>query len=76
MSAAITTTATSLPAQALEVLSALQVAEAASTAIEPPNNVDITTDVDNSQVTITVTLPVTFSASGTGIKFTATDYLV
>jgi hypothetical protein len=76
MSAAITTTATNLPAQALEVLSALQVAEAASTLVEKPNNVDITTDVDNAQVTISVTLPVAFSASGTGIKFTATDYLV
>jgi hypothetical protein len=76
MSAAITTTATNLPAQALEVLSALQVAEAASTLVEKPNKVDITTDVDNSEITISVTLPVTITGSGTGIKFTATDYLV
>lgn len=76
MSAAITTTATNLPAQALEVLSALQLAEAASTLAEKPNNVDITTDVENAQVTISLTIPVTFTASGTGIKFAAQDYLV
>jgi hypothetical protein len=76
MSAPITTTATSLPGQLLEVAAALQNAEKASTLTEQPDNISITPDTDNGTISISVSLPVELSAGVNKVSYTATDYLV
>lgn len=76
MSTPVTTTATSLPGQLLEVAVALQAAEKASLLAEIPDNISITPDTDNGTISISVSLPVALSAGVNKVSYTATDYLV
>ena len=73
MAAAITTTATTLEGQAIEVLGKMQEAEAADPAAD--NRVQINPDTENGQITATVVLPITFSVSGGSISQTVQEYL-
>ena len=75
MSSPITSTATTLPAQMLEVAQSLSNAEKAIAEDVRPNNITIGYDDEGSEVTITVTLPVTATVSGDSVTFAATDYL-
>jgi hypothetical protein len=75
MSSAITTTATTLPGQFLEIARELQEAELSIAEGLRPNNIQITTDVENLTVTITSTLPISFGGTGGAMSFTANDYL-
>ena len=76
MAAAITTSATSIEGQALEVARELQVLEAAqSTADVPLNNVQIDTDIESGLVSITMTLPTALSGTGGAFTLSASEYL-
>lgn len=76
MAAAIVTVSTTLEGQALEVFAALQSAEQASTADNPPNNVQLTIDTDDNQASLTATLPVGVSNNAGKLEVTATEYIV
>lgn len=71
----ITTTATSLEAQLLEVAGAMQEAELALPEAERPDNVSIIPDVENGSISVSVTLAATFAATGGELTFTTTEYL-
>lgn len=75
MAASRTTVATTLEAQMLEVASAMQIAELADTT-NNPNNVQVTPDFEAGTVSITATLPATFSLNTDGsLKVIPTVYL-
>jgi hypothetical protein len=74
MSVPVTTTATHLPGQLLEVARELDNAEKALTV--PLTNITIAVDTDNNQITISATLPVIAAGTGGQVAYTATDYLV
>lgn len=76
MAAAITTTATNLVAQMLEVAGALQSAELAIPVETRPDNISFTPDTEGGTITISATIPCTFSSAGGAISFTAVDYLL
>lgn len=76
MAASITTTATTLVAQTLEVAGALQLAELALPVETRPDNISIIPDPEGSTISISMTIPVTFSSAGGTVSFTAVDYLV
>ncbi|MFG6101670.1 hypothetical protein U2F10_05420 [Leptothoe sp. EHU-05/26/07-4] len=72
----MTTSATSIEGQALEVARELQVLEAAqSTADVPLNNVQIDTDIESGLVSITMTLPTALSGTGGAFTLSASEYL-
>ena len=76
MAAAIVTAGTTLEAQALEVATALNELERdQSTDLEPLNNVAVDLDAENSIATITISLPVTITATASGFAVAATPYL-
>ena len=76
MAAAVTTSATSIEGQALEIARELQNLEAAqSTADIPLNNVQIDTDIENGLVSITMSLPVALSGTGGAVTLSASEYL-
>lgn len=76
MAAAVTTSASSVEGQFLEVARQIQTLEAAqSTADIPLNNLQIDTDIENNQVTVTATIPVALSGSGGALTLTASEYL-
>lgn len=75
MAAAITTTATTLEAQLLEVAGALQEGELALPEENRPDNVQIAPDPESGTVTISATLNVDFSATAGALTFTAVPYL-
>lgn len=76
MAAAVTTSATSLEGQVMEVAIALQKAEvAASTADITYDNVDFTYDADDGNVSISVTLPVSLVLNAGKAELSATAYL-
>ncbi len=77
MSAAITTTATTLAGQFIEVASALQAAEIAALAADPnaANNVNITSDSDDGQIVVNATIPASLSSSGGNFALTPDDYV-
>lgn len=75
MAAAITTQATTLEAQFVEVAVALQNAEAALNTTPPTNRITIAPGIEAGTTTITATLPTTLSSSATGqLVLTATPY--
>jgi hypothetical protein len=76
MAASITTTATNLVAQVLEVAGALQSAELALPVETRPDNISITPDAEGGTISISMSIPVTFSSAGGSVQFTAVDYLV
>ncbi len=76
MAAAITTTATTLEGQALEIALAIQAAEATQSTDEIPlNNITITPDTEASTVAVALTLPTTLSGAAGAITYTADEYL-
>ncbi len=77
MSAAITTTASTLSEQFIEVASALQAAEVAALAADEnaANNINITADSDDGTITVTATLPASLSGSGGNFALTPDDYV-
>lgn len=76
MAAPITTTATNLVAQLLEVAGAVQAAELAIPEETRPDNISFTPDTEGGTISISVSLPVTFSSAGGKISYTAVDYLI
>jgi len=76
MAAAIVTAGTSLEAQALEIATALNTLERdQSTETETLNNVQVDLDAENGIVAISITMPVTVSATAAGFAVAATPYL-
>jgi hypothetical protein len=75
MAAAITTTATTLEGQLLEVAGAMQAAELAVPEETRPDNVQILPDAESGTITVSVNMEAAFSASGGEISFTAVPYL-
>lgn len=80
MAASITTAATTLPQQALEVAHALFEAESAGLALATPDlttrRVAITPNLAAGTVSITMTLPITSSGDADGgVSFDIPDYL-
>jgi hypothetical protein len=76
MAAAVTTAATTLEAQALEVATALgELEKDQSTDLAPLNNVTIDTDLENNLVNITISLPVAITTTATGFSVAAEVYL-
>jgi hydroxymethylglutaryl-CoA reductase len=77
MAAAVTTTATTLEAQLVEVAQSIQDAEAAATAADAnfESLLTIAADPEEGSITITVTLPATVAGSGGNLTFTPTEYL-
>jgi hypothetical protein len=76
MAAPITTTATNLVAQMLEVAGAVQSAELALPEETRPDNISFTPDTEAGTIAISISLPVTFSSAAGKISYTAVDYLV
>lgn len=74
MAAPITSTATNLVAQLLEVAGAVQSAELAIPVETRPDNISLTPDTESNTITISATIPVTFASTGGAISFTAVDY--
>lgn len=84
-SVAIATKSATLPAQLYEVAAAVQAAELAANAnpintanplFEALNNVTIDTDFEAGTVSVTATLPMVPSISGSGaITLTVSDYI-
>ncbi|PZO33977.1 MAG: hypothetical protein DCF17_21245 [Shackletoniella antarctica] len=76
MAAAVTTAATTLEAQALEVATALgELEKDQSTDLAPLNNVTIDTDLENNLVNITISLPVAITTTAAGFSVAAEVYL-
>jgi hypothetical protein len=76
MAAAVTTAATMLEAQTLEIATALgELEKAQSTDLAPLSNVTIDTDLENNLVNITISLPVAITTTATGFSVAATAYL-
>jgi hypothetical protein len=76
MAAAITTSATIIEAQALEIVTALgELEKAQTTDLAPLNNVTIDTDLENDLVNITLSLPVAITTTASGFSVAATAYL-
>jgi hypothetical protein len=78
MAAAIVTTATTLEGQALEVIGKLQQLEATYNIANPNtpvNRASISPNIENSEVSLTVTLPTTLAVSGGTYTETVVAYL-
>lgn len=75
MAASITTTATTLESQLLEVAGAIQEGELALPEADRPDNVQILPDAENGTISVTVTLGAVFSSTGGDVTFTAIEYL-
>ncbi|MEO0348963.1 MAG: hypothetical protein AAF282_02810 [Cyanobacteria bacterium P01_A01_bin.15] len=76
MATAVTTTATTIEGQALEVARELQKLESAqSTAELPLNNVQIDTDIEGGLITVTMQLPVELGGTGADLTLSAGVYL-
>lgn len=74
MAAPVTTTATTLEAQLVEVAKALGDAEQALST--PVNNLSINLNEGNGTIAIQVTLPATFAQSAGQLTATPTEYIV
>lgn len=75
MAAAITTTATSLEGQLVEVVRAIEAAEKAVPETTRENRVSVGLDVDNGRISISATLNAVISGSGGQITFAPVTYL-
>ncbi|NEQ50330.1 MAG: hypothetical protein F6K11_09390 [Leptolyngbya sp. SIO3F4] len=76
MAAAVSSTATTVEGQFLDIARELQVLEAAQSTDEIPlNNVQIDTDIEAGTVTITATLPITLGGTAGALTVTAGEYL-
>lgn len=77
MAAAVTTTATTVEAQLFEVAGAIQDLEQAALAANPDfeSLLTIAADAEGGTVTVTATLPATFTSTGGVLSFTPGEYL-
>lgn len=76
MAAAITSTATTLEGQIWELAISAQIAELAIPVETRPNNIQTNIDTENQLVSVTFSVPATFSLSGTGaLVASPTPYL-
>ncbi len=75
MAAAITTTATSLEGQLVEVATALAILEKDSTATPAPNRIAIGADFENGAIVIQANLGADVEAEGAGFKLIPQTYL-
>lgn len=76
MAAAVSSTATTVEGQFLDIARELQVLEAAQSTDETPlNNVQIDTDIEAGTVTISATLPITLGGAAGAMTMTAGTYL-
>lgn len=75
MAASITTTATTLEGQLLEVARELVELELAIPTDTRPDNAQIAIDLENLTVTVTASLPITLSGTGANIAIAAGEYL-
>jgi hypothetical protein len=73
MAAAITTSATTIEAQALEVAAAMQLLEAAEDPVL--NRVTVQPNTEAGTVSITITLPVALGQTAGVVSYTAQEYL-
>ncbi|NET39358.1 MAG: hypothetical protein F6K19_46560 [Cyanothece sp. SIO1E1] len=72
MATSITTNATALEGQLLEVAREMQIKETAQSAT---NRVTITSNIENGTVTINATLPATLSGTGGAVNLAVDEYL-
>lgn len=75
MAAAITTTATTLEGQLVEVIRAMEAAEKTVPEATRENRVSVGLDVDNGRIAISATLNATISGAGGSISFAPVVYL-
>lgn len=76
MAAAISTTATTLEAQAFEIAQEMQLKELAVPVETRPNNVSIDPDFEGLTMTISMTIPFTFTVGSAGkMEVVAGTYL-
>ena len=75
MSKAISTKATTLSGQVVEVCNALQQAELAVAQENRPENINITSDSEEGTITIAATIPATLTGTGGIFSLTPVDYV-
>lgn len=75
MAASITTSATTLEGQLIEIVKAMQVAELAIPEATRPNRVTIDADYEASTLTVTGSLQFTLSGTAGAITVTPVAYL-
>lgn len=75
MAAPITTSATTLEGQLVEVAKALQEAELAIPDVNRPNNVSVGLDPETLTITVTGTLEATLSGAGGSVTLAPVAYL-
>lgn len=75
MADAITTVATTLEGQLLEVANAMASAEKLITEPPIPNRIAITPGYETNEIAINCTLPASYTADGAGFKVEAGTYL-
>lgn len=76
MAAAITSTATTLEGQIWELAISAQIAELAIPVETRPNNIQTNIDTENQLVSVTFSVPATFSLSASGaLVASPTPYL-
>lgn len=71
MTAAITTTSTTLEGQFLEISRELELAEQA----EGLNNISLSPNINSNSLTVTATVPITFSGTGNQLSIAASEYI-
>lgn len=76
MAVAVSSTATTVEGQFLDIARELQILEAAQSTDETPlNNVQLDTDIEAGTVTVSATLPITLGGSAGALTVTAAEYL-
>lgn len=78
MAATVVLTATTLEAQILEIATKGQVAESNYNSLNPDdtvNRISITPDLENGNVQISISIPVTLSSAGDDLVLTAATYM-
>ncbi|MEH2337097.1 hypothetical protein [Nostoc sp.] len=76
MAAAITTTATTLEGQLLEIAGHIQLGELAVPAETRPNNIQVTSDYENQLISVAFSCPMTLAVNSAGAIVAApTTYL-
>lgn len=75
MAAPISSTATTLEGQLVEIVRAIEAAEKAVPEATRENRVSVGLDVDNGRISVSATLNATISGSGGQITFAPVSYL-
>ena len=76
MAASVSSSATTLEGQFVDIAREIQALEAAQSTDEAPiNNVQIDTDIESGTITVTATIPAVLSGSAGAVTLTAGEYL-